>query len=62
MIEETPEDLARDLLRLGMLFAAESGDMRIVWRAYGDARNLVEHPLAVLTEQERAEFKCLLGC
>lgn len=62
MIEETPADVARDLLRLGMLFAAESGDMRIVWRAYGDAKNLVKYPLELLTTEERAEFKCMIGC
>ena len=57
---ETPSEVARDLLRLGMLFAAESGDKRIIWRAYGDARALVKKPLETLDPSERHAFQCLI--
>lgn len=59
-IEETPHDLARDILCLGMVFAAESGDKRILWRAYGDARRFVNKPLDALDDTQRRHFRWLL--
>ena len=59
-IQETPEDVARDILCLGMVFAAESGDKRILWRAYGDAKRFVDKPLDALNETQRRHYKCLI--
>jgi hypothetical protein len=57
---EAPEDIARDLLRLGLLFTAESGDRRIMFRAYSDARQHAPTPLRLLSPHERDEIRCLI--
>lgn len=57
---ETPSDVARDLLLIGMLCSEHNGSKRVLWRAYGDAKRLVKQPLNTLENDERRRFLCLI--